>query len=115
MTTKGVRLVSAVTWSTSPTQKIKVIAMMKPRIALVANAVNNEKGIVLEASFAFSAKQKVRLPGSPKHKQANRVERTHVYRAVISNEDTPRCKNTNEGRSSRRSPHATVGESEKDV
>ena len=64
MTTKGVRLGSAVTWSMSPTQKIKVTAIMKAKIALVPNAKINKKGIVLNASFAFSAKYKIRLPGS---------------------------------------------------
>ena len=59
MTTKGVRLTSDVTCSTFPTQKIKVIAMINARMAFVANAVNSEYGMVLEASFAFSALHKV--------------------------------------------------------
>jgi outer membrane lipopolysaccharide assembly protein LptE/RlpB len=59
MTTKGVRLVSDMTWSTSPTQKIKVIAIIKARMAFVPNAVNSEYGMVLEASFAFSATHKI--------------------------------------------------------
>jgi hypothetical protein len=58
ITTKGVRLTSEVTCSTFPTQKINVIAMINARMAFVANAVNSEYGMVLEASFAFSASHK---------------------------------------------------------
>jgi hypothetical protein len=54
MTTKGVSVTSAVTASTSPTQKISVMAIMKARIAFVPKAVISETGIVFDASFAFS-------------------------------------------------------------
>lgn len=49
--------VSAVTASTSPTQKISVTAMMMVRTALVPKAVIGETGMVLEASLAFSAER----------------------------------------------------------
>ena len=115
MTTNGVRLVSEVTWSTSPTQKIKVTPMMKARIELVPNAINNEYGIVFDASFAFSAGSKVSHLNAEERQLASRKERTHMYRTIIPDENTPCCKNTNESCSSGIRPPPTIGESKKDV
>jgi hypothetical protein len=73
------------TLSTSPTQKTIVIAIIKARIELTAYAVNRDRGMTRDASFAFSA---VKCQYMPADSLSSAL--THVHRAIIAHQTAPR-------------------------